>query len=336
MSVKETLVKSISNIMTIFAVAGVVYGGWYTYQASERAKAERLLLEERYGKLRGTEDVGEKFDDGSAQLTSRYKEQAEIQKNIARMWQELAVERGERIKSMATATTTVTANTQKQVGADYVYLTENGKLGYTLNELNIAGDDSPPIGYILTTQDGKVVKKNYEFEIKVETVQIKDDLTGKIRMVSRAYLVPRENGLAEKRRPDFKKWKGERFNLNVTGGETEIDPYEPIVGMDSDPGFVYFPFNANVGLGAFSVGADVESRSMFDVTLLGYGINKRDLDWKLMNIGLNYSDVYGIGLHVTPLTYRMFPDTFTNTYTGIGYWSDTENSGYFLGIQVGL
>lgn len=336
--IKEYLAKYFTNLASIITLAGVVFLGWHMWNAQELARKERLLLEERYSRLIGSKVSGEKLGDSKAyQLAVEYKEQVKLAKELAKEWKELAIERGERVKLKSNAEINIEENATEQKGHDYEFLTKKGKKGYTLNELRIDGEDSPPIGYVLVKKNGKVFKKNYKFKIKVESVQLKDDLTGKVRVVSRAFLVPLENGLAEKRRPDLKKWKGEKYPLNVSGGVTTVDPHEPLVPEINEKGMVYWPMNANVGLGVFSVGGDTESRTMFDLSLLGYGYSKQDLDWKFLNLGINHSNDYGVGIHISPFTYRFAPDILTNTYFGPGYWDNgNKDRGYFFSLQVGL
>jgi len=337
MNINEYLAKYFTNLVSILTLAGMVFFGWHFYNEQELARQERLLLEERYARLLETRDEGELLEAGAYQLASLYKEQAVLAKELAEQWRDLAIERDERIKLKSDTNIDISENVEEQEGNDYEFLTKEGKNGYTLNELRIAGKDSPAIGYVLVKKDGKVFKKNYNFDIRVESVQLKDDLTGKIRVVSRAFLVSKENGLAEKRRPDLKQWKGEKFPLEISGGTTTIDPQEPLVPEIKNKGFIFWPMNLNAGLGLFSVEGQTESRIMGDVSLMGYGLSKRDMDWKLLNVGVNYSNQHGIGLHFSPFKYRPLKNTLTNTYIGPGYWSDGDkNQGFYLGIQVGL
>jgi len=333
----EYFQRYFANLASIATAALVLLAAWWIYEERERAKEERLLLEKRYAKLLEIREDGHPVDDSKAyQLATAYKEQVELAKQLATAWKEVAKERGERIKLTGETIVSVDKSKETQKGNDYEFLTEQGKKGFSLNEIRVAGTDSPPIGYVLVKKDGEVQKGTYAFEIHVESVQLKDDLTGKIRVVSRAFLVPKQNGLAGKRRPDLKQWKDEPYQLPVTGGNVLIDPQEPIVPIIKEKGLVWWPMNLNVGLGVFSVNGITESRTMADVTLLGYGLSKQNLDWKFLNIGINHSNDYGIGMHLSPLTWRPAPDTLTNTYLGPGYWSDAENQGYFMGVQVGL
>lgn len=334
---KIYLAKYFTNLISIVTFLGAIYIGYDYWQNKEKEKDERKLLEARYGKLTDTEEAYKKINEQLSQLATLYKDQAELSKEVALSWKDLAIERGERIKLTSATTVSVDQNVEVQPKSDYAFLTPEGKKGYTLNELHIQGKDSPPIGYILVKNDGEVYKKNYKFEIHVESVQLKDDLTGKIRIVSRAFLVPLENGLADSKTPGAKKWQGEKYPLAVTGGETVVDPQEPVFPIVKDKGFVPWSLNLNGGFGVFgSKNGDLDSKVTVDTNLFGYGYSKRDLDWKLLHIGVNYSKTGGLGLHLMPFSYRPLPGILTNSYIGPGMYITPDNNGYFVGLNIGF
>ena len=334
---KEHLSKYFTNLVSVLTLVGVAFFAWNFWEDRQQEKKDRLTIEERYGKLTDTQEAYVQLNAQMAQLATSYKDQADLAKEVALAWKELAVERGERIKLTSSTTVTVDETVEKQQGSDYAFLTKEGKNGYDLNELRIEGKDSPAIGYILVKKDGDVYKKNYKFEVRVESVQLKDDLTGKIRIVSRAFLVPLENGLAEDRRPDLKKWKDIGYPLKVTGGETIVDPQEPIITLNKTKGFVPWTLNLNAGFGAFgATGGGLDSKATIDTNLAGYGVSKRDLDWKFLHLGLNYSTSGGLGFHVMPFSYRPMPTVLTNTYVGPGGFITPDTYGYFVGLNVGF
>ena len=334
---KQYLAKYFTNLVSIISLAGMIYLGFHEYRAQERSDAERKLLEERYSKLIDTKTDFEQITAEVGQLSTLYEEQKKLAEDVSMVWKELVVEREERIKSSTTTVVTVDPLAEKQTDSDYTFKTPNGTKGYTLNELRIAGKDSPAIGYVLIDNSGSVYKKNYKFEIRVESVQIKDDLTGKVRVVSRAYLVPQENGLADSRRPDLKKWTGEKYALHVTGGETVVDPQEPVMPEIKTQGWVPWALNLNGGFGVFGAkGGDLDTKATIDTNLMGYGYSKRDLDWKLLQVGANYSKVGGLGFHFMPFSYRPLKSVFTNTYLGPGVYTTPDEHGYFVGINIGF
>lgn len=333
---KEYLAKYFTNLVSALTLLGVLLFSYNLWENKQKEKADRAALEDRYGKLTNTKEDYVQLTNQMGQLATLYKDQAELAKEVALMWKDLAVERGERIKLRSDSVVTVDDSVEKQPKSDYSFLTSDGKQGFTLNELRIAGKDSPPIGYILVKNDGEVFKKNYKFEVHVESVQLKDDLTGKIRIVSRAFLVPLENGLAGKQRPDLKKWKNEKFPLKITGGETVVDPQEPIININKTKGFIPWTMNLNAGFGLFGSGTNLDAKALIDTSLAGYGTSKQDLDWKFFHIGVNYSTKGGLGLHLTPFSYRPLPSILTNTYIGPGAFITPDLYGYFIGLNVGF
>lgn len=337
MNVKEGLVKYFTNllsIITVVLVAGLVWQAWENHKRKEK---ELLLLEERYGRLVDTKAPYEQISGLVAQLSTAYKDQLELSKELALAWREIALEMGERVKSKTETVVGVESKSQEQPKSDYTFLTPDGKQEYSINELRINGYDSPPIGYVLVKNDGSVHKQNYKFEIRVENLQIKDDTTGKIRVVARAFLVPLEDGLAEEKRTDFVKWKDKKYPLPIIGGETVVDPKEPLVPSNKIPGFIWGTNNINAGFGLFGRSNRVFSKFTIDTNFAGYGVSKQDLDWKLLQAGVNFSDVDGFGFHLLPFSYRPLKNVFTNTYIGPGGYMNVDNEfGYFLGLNIGF
>jgi hypothetical protein len=337
MTWKEHLSKYFTNLVSVLTLVGVAFFGWNFWEDRQQEKADRLLLEERYAKLTDTRTEAVQLSATVAQLATLYKDQADLAKEVALAWKDLALERGERVKLKAETIVTVDPTVEKQPKADYTFLTPEGQQGYTLNELRIEGKDSPAIGYIMVKNDGEVYKKNYKFEVRVESVQLKDDLTGQIRIVSRAFLVPLEDGLAGNKRPDLKKWSGEKYPLKVTGGETVVDPQEPIITLSKVKGWVPWSMNFNAGFGLFgSKENGLDAKATVDTNLAGYGVSKRDLDWKFFHLGVNYSANGGLGFHLTPFSYRPLPSILTNTYVGPGVFVEPDLYGYYLGLNVGF
>lgn len=339
-SFKQTLAEGfaryLQNTGSLISFGLLILLGLYVWTEKERDREERLLLEKRYAKLIDTKVSAEELEKVT-QLATSYKEQATLAKKVALEWKNLAINRGERIKLLDTTDVIIPDFDYSQQGNDYFFQTKEGLKSFYINELRINGENSPPIGYILVHKDGKVSKKNYKFTIKLESVQLKDDLTGEIRVVTRAFFVANENGLAEKRRKDLKKWKDEKFQLDTIGGEIIVDPHEPLVSISKEKGWLILPLNVNPGLGVFGVGRGAESKFTLDTNLYGYGYSKRDLDWKILHVGMNYNDSSGLGFHITPASYRLFPDTLTNTYIGAGFFLDSnDNQGYYLGVNVGF
>ncbi len=69
---------------------------------------------------------------------------------------------------------------------------------------------------------------------------------------------------------------------------------------------------------------------------MGYGYSKRDLDFKLLQLGVQHEKEDGAGLTFTPVLWRPLDDTLPNTYIGPGISVDKSGQNYFFGIQVGF
>ena len=153
--------------------------------------------------------------------------------------------------------------------------------------------------------------------IKVETIHLKDDLTGRVRVISRAFGPDKEP-------------------IPLDGGIVIIDPQEPLAPHQAAKAWVWLPLNLNAGLAAAGAKGALESRLMADVTLVGYGRSKQNLDYKFAGIGGNYNELSGLGLNITPASFRPMPNTLTNTYLGAGWYINSIENNYFINLSVGF
>lgn len=333
-SIKEYLAKYFTNVFSVLTLLGCLAFAYKWYHDVEYERTQREELEARYGRLVGTEESGESLGEGLYQLRTKYLEKSKLEKKGHREWLSLQVAQEERLKSLQKTVLGFGGSTYTQGKPDRVFHTLEGTKGYEMHEIRLQGADSPPLGYVMLKKDGTIQKKSYEIQIEVENARVKDDFTGKVRVVTKAYLIPQEDGLAP--RNSEKSWKGEKIPLEIKGGILEIDPIEPLVPVITTKDFIWWTMNLNGGFGAFGEDGEVVTRAILDVNLVGYGLSKRDLDWKFAHVGVNYSNEKGLGLHIMPFTYRPLPDILTNTYTGVGYYQDTFGKGYFLGLNIGF
>lgn len=333
---KPFLTKYFLNLLSAATIAGLAFLAYYLWQDYKLKEKALENTEKKYVDILGSEESSSEIDELKTQLAISYRNQQALVQELKQVWGTLLKERHERVKSLQDNQVAVGPKKTTKGKSDYTHTTPEGTQSYIINELRVNGPDSPPLGYVLVDNLGKVTKKAYKFKIKIESAQLKDDKTGKIRVISRAFLIPEEDGLAGKRRPDFKKWSNIPYPLKNVDGSVIIDPVEPVSKSAKEKGLVKLPLNLNVGSGYFASNKVQGSKITGDITLLGYGRDKYDLDWKYFNLGINYSDSQGIGYHVVPAYYRPFPKTLTNTYLGVGYnWQPNDNQG-FLGISVGL
>jgi hypothetical protein len=228
MKLSDAIKTYFIHLMSTVTLLVVLVFGYKFYTMSQKLENERVLLEQRYDKLIGTEDKYIQLSKQVAQLSTVYQTQKYLKVQLDKFWKEVKLNKKEVVNSTETTVVTVTNNKTKQNKSDYTFISPDGKSDFVLNELHIAGKDSPVVGYILVKKTGQVEKDNYKFQIKLDSVQIKDEKTGKIRVVSKAYILPLENGLADTQ-PGLKKWANQEYPLSVTGGEIIVDPKEEVI-----------------------------------------------------------------------------------------------------------
>lgn len=323
---KALLQKYISQLLLILTIVGL---GFFAYRKAQDSKqADRLHQE-----LVGTKEKYEQLNAHTAKLESDYKTQKDLAVTTAKRFSEVAQAKDEQIKMLSDATYLLSKHVGKQTGPDYFFETPKKTQNYAYNEVRLAGPDSPPIGFVMIKSDGATYKGNYSFEIRVETLQTVDEATGKIKVYSKAYLVAKENGLAQKRRPDFKTWAGVDFPLDIVGGTALIDP--TVARTDLKHVMWWAPrINGGLNVGFNRNGSFI--RPALDFSVAGYGRSRNDLDWKFLQMGIGLNGKFkDPDLHAMPFTYRPFPSILTNTYFGPGVgWSSVDSLEYFLNTSV--
>jgi len=321
--IKKILTKYIGQLLIIVTVAGFALWG---YAAWRDANEER-----KFAHLIGTKTKYEQLTKYTAKLESSYKDQKDLHARAKLDWSEVSKSKDERIKLLSDATYLIGKHVQKQNGPDYYFETKRRTRNFLLNELRIAGKDSPPIGFILIKHNGKTYKRNYKFEIVVKNLQTVDEKTGHIKVYSKAYLVAKEAGLAKKRRKDLKNWKDVPYELPIIGGVALIDPTMP----NATKHFMFWAPHIN---GGFALGADINGaflRPSIDFSIAGWGRSRNDLDFKILHIGLDIDTEFKKpGLHIAPFSYRPLENILTNTYVGpaIGWTEDGIN--YQLNVNL--
>lgn len=322
---KEIVSKYLSQVLTALTVVGLVYFAYTMWQNNRD-------LKRKYQELVGTQEKFEALSKYTAKLEVQYKEQAEIAKKADAKWQEVVRQKNEQIQVLSDATYLIGKHAQKQDGPDYFFETPKKTNNYVLNEVRIAGENSPPIGFVMIKKDGRTYKGNYPFELRVESLQTKDASTGRVKVYSKAFLVAQDNGLAEKRRTDFKKWKGVEYPLEVTGGVADVDPTLPPEGAEK---FMLWAPHLN---GGFNVGGDSGGlffRPEINFSFSGYGVSRNDLSWKFLQFGIGAETNFStVDFHVIPFTHRFFPAILTNTYIGPGMGFSNRGTSFFLNTSL--
>lgn len=292
-----------------------------------------LGLESENGRLH-TELIGQKekykqINEHVAQLESQYVEQKSLREAAEKRFSEVIKQKNERIKLLSDATYLIGRHVQKQNGPDYYFETPKRTRNYVLNELRIEGAESPAIGYILIKNDGRTYKRNYKFEVSVETLQTVDEETGRIRVFSKAFLIQKEKSPLVKRIDGYKDWENVKYPLKITGGTTLVDP---AVKNQLKPRMHWWAphLNANANF------SDQYPVAGLGVSLAGYGVTKNDLSYRFLQFGAQYGAERGLQPTFTPVLWRPLPNLLSNTFIGPGAAFYRDGIGYFLGIQVGL
>jgi len=282
----------------------------------QRAENKRLHQE-----LIGKTEQYEQLTKHAANLERKYVDQQTQQRLAKEQWGKEARNLRGRIKVLSNATYLIRERARKENRSDLVY--EGKRVKYLFNEIRF--NNGPPVGYVLIFDNGRVVSKVYNHKIDVKTAVSRDEESGRYDILSKADFVLRSGHL----KPDGKNWFGVPYPLKITGGSATIDPTEP--SKDSKRFHFWAPrYN-------FGVNANVDGlHPGLGVSLMGFGYSKRDLDWKLVELGLQYEKEDGAGLTFKPVLWRPFSDALPNTYIGPGISLDQNGTDYFFGISLGF
>lgn len=315
---KKIFAKYIGQLLIMLTVMGGILLAYSKWRDSDDNR--------KFADLIGTKVKYEQLTKYTAKLESKYQNQKTLAKQAAERFKEVVRNKDERIKVLSDATYLIGKHVSKQNGPDYYFETKRATKNYLLNELRIQGEDSPAIGYILIKHDGKTYKRNYKFEINVETLQTQDEETGHVKVYSKAYLVQKEKSLLAKRVDGYKDWYNVKYPLKIVGGKALIDPTLPYAKSKMR----WWAPHINGGINL--LGHDY--RSSLDVSISGYGKTNNDLKYKLFHFGADIGRDKEIGYHFIPFSYRLFDRYLTNTYIGPGVGWAASGVHYFLNINL--
>lgn len=308
--VKNNLPKAILYAIGIIAVLYAMQ-----YVASLIGEKERLHTE-----LIGQKEAYQQLSEHAAKLEIEYKTQEELKAELERNWKAEKDALQGRIKILSNATFLIREQARRENRSDLVY--EGAEVKYLFNEIRFK--DGPPVGYVLIFDDGRVTSKLYNHQISVNTAVSRDESTGRYDIVSKADYILKSPHLSL----NGKNWMNEPYPLKITGGRALIDPTEPV---QLEKRFHLWSPTLN---GGFNVGSDL--KAAVGVSLMGYGYSKRDLDWKFLQFGVDYSKQNEYGIHLIPAMYRPFPCYLKNTYLGAGIGLDNRGYQPFLSLSVGF
>lgn len=308
---KAVAITVITIIVVVFSCIGLKY-------------VNGLVVEKNrlYTQLIGQQQAYKQLSDHAAQLEIDYKKESDLRTAAEA---EFANEKGallSQIKILSDATFLVRQKADQEKNSEVVFAGKAGD-GFVLNEIKY--DNGPAIGYVLIQNDGRVTSKMYDHIIDVHTVVSKDESTGKYSVVSKADYILKQYAV----NTTGTDWTNKPFALNITGGTAQIDPTEPSIikkhWMLWDP---KFNINLDVDGDGFLPGAGV--------SLMGYGGDPNDLDFKFVQIGGHFVSKEILEPTITPVLWRPFHGLIDNTYVGPGVSYGDGHVKYFLGVQVGL
>ncbi len=322
-TLKQIFIKYIGQILILVSVVGIIM---FAYSAWRDANEER-----RFAELIGTKTKYEQLTKYTAKLESNYQSQTALHDKAKKQWGEVSRKKNERIKVLSDATYLIGRHVEKQHGPDYYFETKRGTRNYLINEIRLQGKGSPAIGYILIKNDGRTYKRNYKFEINVQSLQTVDEKTGRIKVYSKAFLVAKEVSPLKKRVKGYDDWYNRPYPLEITGGVAYIDPTTP----NTRSKFFLWAPHINGG-SSVSVGrGEVSIRPSIDLSIAGYGKSKNDLDWKILHLGLDIdTNMKRPGVHIVPFSYRFWPSLLTNSYIGPGVGWAEDGMNYQLNLNL--
>lgn len=279
---------------------------------NKRLHTELLGQKERY----------EQLSEYAAKLENKYVEQEELRRKAEEQFEDEKEAFKSRIKVLSNATYLIRERARKSSQSDLVY--QGKHLKYLLNEIRF--NEGPPVGYVLIFDNGRVVSKLYNHSIVSRTAVSRDESTGRYSIVSKADYVLKSPSLNLN---GEKNWVNKPYPLNIVGGTALIDPTEPNSARKK-----FHWWAPRLNLEAGFTGSEV--RPGLGVSLMGYGYTTRDLDYKFLQLGTQYSREQTLIPTLSPIMWRPLPTLFSNTYIGAGFSYDNPGVGYLLSLQVGL
>lgn len=277
--------------------------------------------ERLFNELEGQKEAYVQLSEHAAKLEIKYKSHEELKKELEANWAKEKETLKGRVKLLSNATYLIREKARDEANSDLVYRGSRSK--YVYNEIRF--ENGPPVGYVMIFDNGRVISKIFNHSIDVKTAVARDEGKGTYSIVSKADFVLKSAHLQN----DGVNWYKVPYPLKITGGEAVVDPTEPKYALSK--GIRWWAPNFNVGA---NINSDI--KPALGVSLMGYGYSARDLDWKFLQIGLDYSKTNDFGVHFIPVLYRPIPKILRNTYFGVGVGTDTRATHYFLALSVGL
>jgi hypothetical protein len=267
--------------------------------------------------LIGQKTAYKQLSDHTAKLENNFVSQEELKAKIEAKFGKEKSALEDRIKVLSNATFLIREQARKTNGSDVDY--KGDKVKFLLNEIRFK--DGPPVGYVLIFDDGRVVSKIYNHEIKVNTVVSRNEKNGNYSVLSNADYVLKSPSLK-----DSTSWTNKEYPLKITGGQAFIDPTEPNVNKKSF--YLWAPH--------YNLGITTDLSTVYPVlsfSVAGYGYSKRDLDFKFLDIGGIYKEDK-FKPYFAPVMWRPLPNVLSNTYIGPALYLDKSAMEYLLTLHL--
>ena len=320
MKTHELLIKHFKDI--VIGVLIISVSVFILFWLNSRQEARK------YSELIGKYEDYEQIKDSLAKLRVEYKDQKSLISEIEKRFESVRLEKNEKIKALSQAVFDLEKKNRKYVGDDLV---SNRRNPYVYNEIRISGDDSPPIAWIMRSEDGTLRSGLYKFDIEVETLKTQDDKTGRIKFYSQANYVLRQDGISNRKDSNLKKWSGIKYPLKIKGGVAYVDPTQESDKKNK------FMLALATGLGVDYISSKDENfgaRPNLNLSLFGFGKSKTDLKFKFAQFGVGVGESHGVSFDVKPVMWRPF-NFMPNTYVGAGVFiSSGAGKGATLGVSL--
>jgi hypothetical protein len=291
----------------------------------------------KYSNLVGVTEQFKKLSEYTGVLENQYKTQDELQQAAKTLWDKERAKLNDRVKALTQTVFSVKDQSKRSVSNQADLVSTN----YQFHEIefkNKDGEVGPPIGYVLIQNDGRVISKVYNHDIKVDTIITKDEASGRYAIASKAFFVLKSGHLGSRtinKIEGKENWSNKPYPLNIEGGTAIIDPTETFK-VSGNSKFHLFNPKPSVGLNTSVSNGKVTTDPMISTNLSTVGPSKDETNWKLINIGFSYDNLeQNIDLSLVPVLYKPAPNFLKNTYIGPGITVD--NSGdlkYIFNINI--
>lgn len=293
--------KDLTYLLIIF---GLGFTLWFFTKANDTLYKDLIGKSEAYNQLSKT----------FASLKIDYVAQERLNEVLKSEFEELTktnVRLNGEVKMLSNATFLIKEKARKSNSPDLSYQSEEG--GFIVIEVGY--EKGPAVGYVAILDDGTVVSKMFNQEIKTTQVVTRDETSGRYSVIAKSHLTIKTPTITNR------DWLNKPYPLNIVDGVAYIDP---TLNVTKNRMFWLNPsFNAVIGY-------DKELVPGLSLSLMSYGRTKVDSKYKFATIAYTKNNL----LTVTPVLYRPF-ELLPNTYLGLGVEANSSMTPFFS-VQIGL